>query len=315
MNGQVYDHVYSCPWDSEDFVFIDCGTKTTSSASYWGGIRFSVASFEDSLMDARAAGSGLPPHLDEHLERHSRLYYVHITGAGILHGEKSPAVLSIHRTPTVQQVNISHCASDGVSLVSPSMNLPLLDNRIEYNGGVGISILMLNGEVRDADLSAFSPLRLARGLPYNAFGILDACDPEKQVLVEERILVYYRYDNRPADCVKIFTSRYGVKTFGFRLLQLNLVNSTDEPWEPDSITLYDGDIYNITSTLLATVTSETTGPAMENRLYRTKKPSLSLKIHSSGAGGSYGFIAEIITLPVAAIGFSTFHPAGFSMDF
>ena len=357
MNGQVYDdHVYSCAWDSPDFVFVDCGDNDSSSSSstshYWGGIRFSVAAFEDSLLDQQGhhssssssfvgsggrggqpfpppplpppapfspfssfggrGGSGLPPHLDPNVERHSRLYHVHITGAGILHGEKSPAVLSIHRTPVVQQVNVTHCASDGISLVSPSLNVPMLDNRIEYNGGVGLSVLMLNGETRDADVSAFSPLGLAAGLPYNTFGMLDACDPAKQVLVEERILVYYRYDNRPADCVKIFTSRYGVKTFGFRLLQLNLVNSTglsagggsEQPWDsPDSLAIYDGDIYNVTSTLVAQITSATTGPAMENRLYRTKKPSLSLKTHSSGAGSAYGFIAEVITLPVAAIGF------------
>lgn len=304
MNGQVWDHIYSCPWDSPDFVFIDCGSETPStSSSFWGGIRFSVASYEDNLLELR---SGLPVHLDPNLERHSRLSYVHITEAGILHGEKSPAVLSVHRSPYIQQVNVTHCASDGISLVSPSRNLPLLDNRVEYNNGIGVSILMLNGETRDADLSAFSPLRFARGLPYNTFGILDACDPGKQVLVEERILVYYRYENRPADCVKIFTTRYGVKTFGFRLLQLNLVNSTNEPWEPDSLTLYDGDVYNLTSTVITQVTSTTTGPGLENRLYRTKKPSLSLKIHSSGDDGSYGFIAEVVTLPIAAIGFGKF---------
>ena len=88
--------------------------------------------------------------------------------------------------------------------------------RIENNLGVGISVLMLNGETRDAHSSSFSPLRRIQGLPYNTFGILDACDPEKKVVMEERLLIYYRYDNRPADCVKIFTSRYGVKTFGFR---------------------------------------------------------------------------------------------------
>ena len=285
-------------------MFIDCGTSASTSSppagtnNYWGGIRFSVASFEN--VEPR---TGLPVHLDPNLERHSRLYYVHLTGAGILHGQKSPAVLSVHRSPTIQQVNITHCASDGISLITPAINLPLLDNRIEYNGGVGLSVLMLNGETRDADLSAFSPLRTAKGLPYNTFGLLDACDPGKQVLVEERILVYYRYDNRPADCVKIFTSRYGVKTFGFRLLQLNLVNSTGQLWEPDALTLYDGDIYNLTSTVIAKITATTTGPAMDNRLYQSLKPSLSLKIHSSGDDGSYGFIAEVITLPVAAIGF------------
>lgn len=302
-NGQVYDHIYSCPWDSEDFVFIDCGTAApvaTSKAQHWGGVRFSVASFEDNINEYR---SGLPTHMDPNQEGQSRLYYVHITGAGILHGEKSPAVMSVLHAPFIQQVNITHCASDGISLVSPSKNVPLLDNRIEYNGGVGVSVLMLNGETRDADLSAFSPLRFARGLAYSTFGILDACDPGKQVLVEERVLIYYKYDNRPADCVKIFTSRYGVKTFGFRLLQLNLVNSSSQPWEPDSLTLYDGDIYNITSTLMAEITSETTGPAKENRLYRSKKPSFSLKLHTSGADSSHGFVAEIITLPVATVGF------------
>ncbi len=195
--------------------------------------------------------------------------------AGILHGERSPAVLAVHRSPFIQQVNITNCASDGISLVSPALNLPLLDNRIEHNLGVGLSVLMLNGETRDADLSAFSPLRQA-AIPYNTFGLLDACDPSKQVMVEERILVYYRYDNRPADCVKIFTSQYGVKTFGFRLLQLQLVNATGEPGQPDSVSLYDGDIYNVTSTLLARITSHTSGPTMENRLYRTNKTSLSL---------------------------------------
>lgn len=92
-----------------------------------------------------------------------------------------------------------------------------------------------------------------------------------------------------------------------RLLQLNLVNSAGQPsWDPDSLTLYDGDIYNITSSsLLAEINASTTGPTLENRLYRTKKPSLSLKVHSSGASGLHGFVAEVITLPIAAIGFGT----------
>ena len=73
--------------------------------------------FEDNLVQLR---SGLLVHLDPRLEHHSSLYYVNITGAGILYWERSPAVLSAHRCPTIQQVNITHCASNGISVVSPS---------------------------------------------------------------------------------------------------------------------------------------------------------------------------------------------------
>ena len=76
--------------------------------------------FKDNLEQLR---SGLLVHLDPRLEHHSSLYY----------WERSPAVLSAHRCPTIQQVNITHCASNGISVVSPSINLPLLNNRIEYN--------------------------------------------------------------------------------------------------------------------------------------------------------------------------------------
>lgn len=42
------------------------------------------------------------------------------------------------------------------------------------------------------------------------------CDAHKEIVVQERILLYYKYDNQPVDCVKIFTSTAQIKTFGFR---------------------------------------------------------------------------------------------------
>lgn len=42
------------------------------------------------------------------------------------------------------------------------------------------------------------------------------CDPSKEIIVQERILVYYKYENRPVTCVKIFYSAFRVKPFGFR---------------------------------------------------------------------------------------------------
>jgi len=87
----------------------------------------------------------------------------------------------------------------------------------------------------------------------------------------------------------------------FRLLQFNLFNSTNKPGEPDSITLYDGDIYNVTSTIIAKIEF---GSHNERRLFRTKGPSLSVKLFATGASSYHGFIAEIVTLPISAIGFS-----------
>ncbi len=55
------------------------------------------------------------------------------------------------------------------------------------------------------------------------------------------------------DCVKIFASIYDVKPIGFRLLQYNFVNSTGEPWIPDHLTLYDGDLYNRTTQPIVTI--------------------------------------------------------------
>lgn len=86
-----------------------------------------------------------------------------------------------------------------------------------------------------------------------------------------------------------------------RLLQFNLFNSTNKPGKPDSITLFDGDIYNITSTKIADIL---VGSNNEKHLFKTMGPSLSVKLFANGASNIHGFIAEIVTLPISAIGFS-----------
>ena len=80
------------------------------------------------------------------------------------------------------------------------------------------------------------------------------------------------------------------------MLQFNLLNSTD------SITIYDGDIYN-KARVAAHITSDA---HLEKRFITTFSPSLSIKMTASGASEMHGFIAEIITLPISAIGFSMY---------
>jgi hypothetical protein len=82
-----------------------------------------------------------------------------------------------------------------------------------------------------------------------------------------------------------------------------LFNSTGKPGKADSISLYDGDIYNITSTKMADIK---VGSLNEKRLFKTQGPSLSVKLFANGASNVHGFIAEVVTLPISAIGFSKY---------
>lgn len=82
--------------------------------------------------------------------------------------------------------------------------------------GIGISGLSLMGEAQYSDSSSFFPLRKIE-IPYGLFGgMVDICHSDKEIVVEERIVLYYKYDNYPVDCVKIFKSVYNAKNLGFR---------------------------------------------------------------------------------------------------
>lgn len=81
--------------------------------------------------------------------------------------------------------------------------------------GLGFSGISLTGEAQRSDSSSFFPLKTIE-IPYGMFGVIEICDPTKEIVVEERVVVYYKYDNFPVDCVKIFKSVYGSKNLGFR---------------------------------------------------------------------------------------------------
>ena len=316
MNGQIYTHnwfgqIYGCDWQSKNFAFIHCGKRNLdTSMEYWGGIRFSVHNFEQELFHEHIHDAVSHSNTKQ---KESVLQYVQIIGAGILHNEKSPAVQSVMKSPLISSVNISQSAFDGINIISPAKTVNLLYNKIENNMCVGVSAAILTGEIRDAENSAFVPVKEIP-LPYNTFGMIDICDPHKEIIIEERILLYYKYDNNPVDCVKIFASVYDVKPIGFRLLQYNFVNSSGEPWIPDHLTLYDGDIYNYTTKPLTTIKVD--GKNLENKLWSsTKNNALSIKFHATGARNSLGFVAEVVTLPISFVGIDRYvrHNISFSV--
>lgn len=53
-----------------------------------------------------------------------------IIGAGILHGEKSPAVQAVMASPLLSSINITHSAHDGINLISPSKTMNMLYNKV-----------------------------------------------------------------------------------------------------------------------------------------------------------------------------------------
>ncbi|XP_033297170.1 protein bark beetle [Bombus bifarius] len=297
LNGQLYGHRHECPWDSQ-FVFINCGKRNLDdSHDYWGGIRIANSEFERHLYEHRI--HDVVTH--ETVRRvESVLRYIKIVGAGILHFEKSAALQTIMKSPTITHVNITHSAYHGINVISPTHTVELLFNVIDNVLGNGVNLLSITGEGREADESSFTPIK-DLSIPYHLFSMIDICDTTKEITLEERVIVYYKYDNHPVNCVKIFRSAYRAKPFGFRLLQFNLFNSTGKPGRTDSITLYDGDIYNITAKRIGHLEANSLD---EKKLFRTQGPSLSIRLFANGASNVHGFIAEVVTLPISAIGFN-----------
>lgn len=78
-------------------------------------------------------------------------------------------------------------------------------------------------------------------------------------------------------------------------MQLNLAK------ESDYVSIYDGILYNKTSEIVRLAKSS---KSQRRRFIKSTFGSISLKVTAQAASSRfYGFIAEIVTLPIAAIGF------------
>ncbi|XP_054741887.1 protein bark beetle isoform X2 [Anastrepha obliqua] len=293
LNGQVYGRRHECRWD-DVFVFVSCNSAPEDQV-YWGGIRFANSDFEENQYGHRFHDSLSHGPIGN---RESHLEFIRIENAGILHNQKSAAIQAIHKSPTIRSVTLVNSAHHGVNYIAPSgtMNLNLLNVSSAF--GAGINILSLTGEGRESDESSFTPLK-DLDIPYKLFSLVDICDPQKVLTVEERLLVYYKYDNNPVNCVKIFTSLYRAKPIGFRLLQSNLFNHSKEYGRTDVIRLFDGDIYNVTSRFLGKIEWDS---GNQRKFFKTESPTLSLQLIASGAPEYHGFIAEIVTVPISTLG-------------
>lgn len=84
----------------------------------------------------------------------------------------------------------------------------------------------------------------------------------------------------------------------FRLLQLHLAHKSDY------VGIYDGILYNKTSEIVRLIKSPN---SQRRRFIKSTFDSISLKVVAQAASSRiYGFIAEIVSLPIAAIGFGMY---------
>ncbi|XP_076314291.1 LOW QUALITY PROTEIN: protein bark beetle-like [Tachypleus tridentatus] len=285
LNGYG-EHMYSCSYEG-DYVFIFCGEDNIKDTQeHWGGIRFSISNFEFTKTGIRDP-SQLPS---------SKLEHIRIKGAGILHGQKSGALQAVLRDVDVYDVTVSHSSSHGIELIAPPSNICINESVVQDNLGVGINFVTLSGESSESEDLSYNPLQTVN-IPYHVFGMVDICDTNKELKVEERLLVYYKYDNRPVDCIKIFISSNSAKPIGFRLLQSHLFNTTEYTPRPDAVSLYDGDIFNFSIPLLGKVTIGQNQVEGDSKFYRSSGDTLSVQLHATGASEVHGFIAEVVTLP------------------
>ena len=88
--------------------------------------RFANGEFEENLYEHRI--HDVVTHQTTQ-RAESVIEYLNVTGAGILHNEKSPAVQSVSRSPAICNINITHSASDGINLISPLEKIQLLFNK------------------------------------------------------------------------------------------------------------------------------------------------------------------------------------------
>ncbi|XP_067681580.1 protein bark beetle-like [Haliotis asinina] len=259
-----------------NYTFITCGPRNLESdVDYWGNIRFATDSYQEKFT------------LDQTFYQDSYVEYMDIEGAGILHGEKVGAIQTTYVTPVFKNINITKCASNGYDIIAPRDMMEIRNQNISGNLGFGVNVLVLNGEssVRE---SSFTPLGIST-IPYHVYGLVDICRMEKEITLDNRMILFYKYSHKAVDCVKIIRSSNPRKTVGLRFLQLNLFH---EAFSRNSIELFDGRMDNLLKQILANTSGEDV-----LRQYTSTGDTLTVLMHASVSFQYYGFIAEIVTVP------------------
>uniref|UniRef100_A0A914HL06 SRCR domain-containing protein n=1 Tax=Globodera rostochiensis TaxID=31243 RepID=A0A914HL06_GLORO len=292
--------------DSEHFNYVHCGPESALSADYvghWGGITFARHSLE------HGGGGGDDGYADER----SILRHVEVVGGGRVHNDTlhGAALQVVRRAPLLQNVNVTNSSMHALQLLHPSNNIVLSRLNISDNRGIGVNILATtlhstSDTMSGAATGGSASSRVPRGpitIPYRIPGMLDICSMGKEVKVAGRVLLYYKYDSYPVDCVKVFSSRLATgdvqRPLGFRLLQANFYQAPAGVPRPDALYVYVGTTFSSSAQLRVFNASSDLSNGVAS--VATQSPSLGIHLRATAADGDYGFLAEVATLPTAPI--------------
>ncbi len=151
--------------------------------------------------------------------------------AGTAHNESASALTFIYRTVVLANVNITNSSMHALTIVAPQSRVDMLRMNITDNHGLGANVISINVHAASAQTTCKtdeqrcmlitcpathpSPLDFTT-LPDHLPGLLDMCAVQRAVVVRSRLLVYYKYDSYPVDCVKWFTSINPARKVAFR---------------------------------------------------------------------------------------------------
>ncbi|KAH8855595.1 Protein bark beetle [Schistosoma japonicum] len=311
--------------EHKNFVFLRCISQvnTTKSAdktrdlsfSTWGNIRIVQLN------------SNYPPDrmIHNHVfssKKQSILEYVNIINAGLLHGERVPALTTVNAYPKLSFINIEDCLGSGFEFITPNGPIKVTNSTISNCLEYGLGLTILNSDSTDPitigteDSKSFynnpsvlpfeqyslfpipqpssgqllfhiKSTELSRRplnkYPYNnevnLLGFISMCSIEKVVNILDRSLVYFKYSSR-----------------------LNSIHSCTKNF----IQLNNGVNYSTNDQMIAFITPDIVmnenHPNNKQYSYITSPihDELTVYMHaSSTSNDKYGFIAEIISLPLS----------------
>ena len=272
-NYNLFPCIYSA-----NYTFVTCGDRNLDRADYWGNIRFATDNYQEEQRKT----------YDQRVD--SVMEFVDIEGAGMLHGEKVGAIQTTYVTPIFRNINITNSASNGYDIIAPRDVLEIHNQNVSGNLGYGINFLVLNGESSNRE-SSFQPLGLST-IPYFVYGLVEICRMEKEISLNNRMLLYYKYSHKSVDCVKIIRSTLPLKQVGIRFLQLNLFQ---EDFSRNVIEIFDGRDVKRSNMIKQIFPNSSNSEILQQ--YSSTGVVLTVHIHASMSHESYGFVAEVVTLP------------------
>lgn len=266
-------------------------------ANFWGGIRFScpplasAAQHSPDIYNYNMQAANLSK---------SRLVHVILDRAGMSHMKRSPALQILQCNVQAEYVTITNSAHHGLKVVTSQANQNFHQLRIRDSSGVGFYYVSLTGSSSSSRVIPYLPLKHI-DISDSIFGMINICGVDKEISIEDRALIFFKYDGLPADCVKIVSSKLKIKHLGIRILQFNLFNSTSYSSMPDSVRIYDGNIFDRDSRLIVDlgVTERHRVEKPEFKFHQTTDNTMTVRLHVSGASSYYGFIAEVVTTPIS----------------